>query len=394
MARALRLADEAEPGARARVVKALRTPETADAARETIAFVRQVARQPQGLAEALRVSRLPSPEGRFLPKSPQARTPFSSATPVAVKGMAPELVGWLQGELARTDAPRRLRSSFPFLDLHAATLLLLRMLDISEPVSRAGVVRRTLSRAGLFLEVLLPFEPKVVEQEAVAAKANARHWVTSEPRRFGARNAAEATALADAATAAVDRHLGIGGSAGSVVDVEGGGVAAVSAGRVAPNLWLVRLTGMLDSAGKQVADHYHALVSFDAATGTIDVMPVGVGESKTSGGTYKIACQMVATFRRLSTQLGSAAELPDMPAGKIAVRWGPRVVAVLQTEEAVPAAHLTGYQAQLRRVSGAPRLDVSLVMLDMSRKAVDARAVVRTAISILMKASGTTAGTR
>lgn len=388
-----------------RVASALRkAPNPAELEANAAAVLRRIAAKPRGFQQTLRESRLPHPTRlRAAGKAPDGtvlpgwRDPLADAwgteprtkpdIPAPSRTIPPELVAKVAASLASTDAAQRFARSFG-LTLAEGTYFLLDLLDVSKPNGAAGIARRQHSRGGLFAELAMPFRPEVLAKEAQAAKANAADFIAAEWRKLGARDAKAAKELAGKVDRAIDRAFAAGAAhapgavagAGTVA----GGAASWGSVPLAPNLWLMRLTGLRDEAGKMVADHFRGLVFFDTARKVVEIIPVGIGESKFAGGTYVIVEQIKKTFARLRRTLSSA-DLPIPEGVEVRVRAPARVVAVLQTERAPPASHLRGFERGVQKAMRVASMDVDLVKLDGARQAKDARELVKETIKILLR---------
>jgi hypothetical protein len=378
-----------------RVVSALRKSQNSEGlVADATRVLRQIAAKPRGFEKVLRESRLPDPT-RLRRAGTGWRDPVAEAwgtkprtqpdVPSASRAIPPELVAKVMTSLDSRDAAKRLKSFG--LTLAEGTYFLLKVLDVSKPNGAAAIARSIHSRAGLFFELAMPFHPEVLAREAQAARNNAARFVAAEWRKLGAQNGNDAKILAREVDEAIKKafETGAADAAGATAGVGpvAGGVASWGSVRLARNFWLMRLTGLRDEAGKMVADHFRGLVFFDTARKVVEIIPVGIGESKFASGTYAIVEQLKKTFSRLRSTLSSA-DLPIPDGVEVRVRTPAHVVAVLQTERAPPVSQLRGFERSVKKAMQATSLEVDLVKLDAARQANDARELVRQTIGVLL----------
>ena len=373
------LVSELEGQLRSTVEASLEDAQMVARRKQAVTELRTLAREPRGYLSGL--GRLPHPSAP-LAENPRISPFLGTGQPTSRSaGQSPELIGLLVAKLQETDVPNLLK---PYrLDLRQAVAFLLEILDISRlRRGESALTRASHPRGGLFAELAIVFHEDVLKAESKAAQANADYWIRTEPGRFGASDntvAAVSQGVAEKIAAALET------STADEISSASNQVAVWNGRRVGPNLWLARLSGLFDENGKQVADHYRALLSFDEGTKVVDVMPVSLGESKFKRGRYKIVRQMISTFRRTQKSF-STADVPTAGEADVRTRWGPRVVAVLQSEEPPAPAHLIDIENAIKQAAKRPKLDVELVEIPAATVAKDARAIVRATMEILMSA--------
>jgi hypothetical protein len=318
-----------------------------------LAAAQEAARQ----AKAAGKKRLPAqPEAEVAVTSPRA---VAAVVEQIYKSSSPLLRGWL----------RKLG-----LTVEDGTWLMWKILDYSSPRNVASFFRRVASRGGALWELLMAFYPRVVAAERSMALELALEWIRSEPQRFGltpelveqlSRELTERLSAAEGTT--VQYGTGIFRPA------EVPGIGEVE--QLATNLWLMRLSEVRDSAGRLMMDHARALVSF--SKDGIDIVPVGIGESKFGSKAAEVFEQLVRNVGRAADTL-RAANLPDLSTVPIRVRWGKGLVVIAQTEARGGIRAPQGLEASLRKATGRGDLKIEFVTggtledAKASRKAVTA----------------------
>lgn len=372
------------------IAQILRVPE-AQLIKDTVLLLQSMAHKPCGLQDVL-LSRLPSSlapraaKGGGLrdpvveawkPRRPANEQPPSGAQRRPASERPPitqELVAEVAARIEKA-SPEMLARSFGGIQASQFLHYVLSLLDISA-FAKAGVEGRVHTRGGLVVEAAMPFRSEVLRAEKAAALANVEDLLA----RMGKRHLGEkASAALEHAFDGVKRDGGA-----SFKEMLKGTAACGDSVRLAPNLWLMRLTGLTDDAGKQVLDHFRGLVWYDVKNGAVEIVPVGLGESKFKGGTYVIVDQIKRSFGRIKNKL-SAAELPVPPNVKVRVRWGKEVAAVFQTELRLADTQIGGLEAAVQTASEAKAIKVRTVRVDGKQAAEDARAIVRAIIDVLLK---------
>jgi hypothetical protein len=274
------------------------------------------------------------------------------------------------------------------IDPRSGVALLSEALVYSAPRSGAGAGRRVNTRGGIFYELLMPFHKDVIAAETRVARQQAA-LIVRRRGRAARLDAAQIEAQVNAALETItSRMAGMSRVAteGQALSAAADGVALLENGRVAEDLWMVRLTGMRDINGKLVADHFRALVSFEKNVTTL--IPIGLGESKFVSGAGRITSQMIETVRRVNDGV-TATNLPRV--GKVEVQWGSELVVIIQSEAAPPPAHFDSLTQRLAAESNTTQpLKTTLLTMVDQQGADDARKVVKTILEELKERTAQT----
>ncbi|MBF5046058.1 hypothetical protein FGE12_26830 [Aggregicoccus sp. 17bor-14] len=238
------------------------------------------------------------------------------------------------------------------------TELLLRILDYSKERRAAGFKRRVRGRGGILYEMLLSFQPDVVAKERAAASVNASEWILREPERFGTDKKG-APALVERAQERLRDAEGAKSGLGRGLLREDGTPRFGELERLEENLFLLRLTDVRDESGRLMSDHFRVLLSFSRDRKTLELVPVGVGESKFQSKVREIIPQLIRNLERAQETL-RASNLPHLEGVDIQVRWGKALVVVAQSEKAVSPRQLAGLEDKVREATGALQLKVSV----------------------------------
>jgi hypothetical protein len=257
------------------------------------------------------------------------------------------------------------------LSVEDGTWLMCQVLAYTTPRDWAAFVRRTNKRGGVLWEFLMAFEPEAVAVERKVALDNAVDWIREEPARFGiapkdVEKFVSELKLRFAQLQNVPAQYGRGIARSQQIP----GIGEIDF--LAPNLWLMRLTEIRDEAGRLMMDHERALVSFSPTS--IEVTPVGVGESKFGSKAAELFRQLIANVGRSKETL-RAANLPDPSALPVNVRWGKRLAVIAQTESVGKARTPADLQASLSKKAGR-QLNITPAVVGTNKGAETSREVV------------------
>lgn len=299
--------------------------------------------------------------------------------------VTPELVDSIVTQLGRHEVETSARSFGGVSPNRFMYALLSCLLTSKKPRNAAGLEQRVNIRTGLFAEFAMPFRPEVVASEKVAAIENLNEALDTLANR-GKLPRSKLDDMKSSGKGAIENAYTILlrentlGNASAYVALEGAS-ALLDSAPVAPNMWMMRLTGLTDAGGKKVLDHFRGHVFFDAPANTIEITPIGLGEAKLTGGTYKIIGQVVKSVARIRDTL-SASELPIPKDVKIKVRWGKRLTVILQTEDKLSVP--SGLPKSIQKASGSKTMAVEIVQIDGTQIATDGRHIVRAVIKALL----------
>lgn len=240
------------------------------------------------------------------------------------------------------------------------------------PATDASRWRRFTFRAGVLFEYLLPFFPKTLEAEEKAAFEIGSQII--EEQAAGKLTAAQIAEQKAALRAALRSRFGSVGSdqfESIVSDTGAQEAAVVEDGEIGPNLYMMALTRVRSVNGKELSDHLRVLVS-PGKNGGWDVWPVSVGESKFGDDPGRVLRQIPETFARLAKGLRASNLDTSKP---IQIRWGPKLVAIAQSEAEFPKGAEEAILTKVAAAIGRPPESVESVLISAPEEAQAARDV-------------------